>query len=681
MSAFEPVKRSWFDLPTINLTSDGRHIDAHQIEFETSAGPLLLTLYEFGVRIRMGGPRAIDYGLVNENSPPAVAGIKADDETVVVESASHRLVIERETLAFDLSKTGHSKVRSARDGHFVRKFRLPPIAQNDRGWVVHLDLHSRERIYGLGEKWGKLDRRGQFLQSYNRDALGVNAEASYKNAPFAWSSAGWGVFVNTPSPLQHGVGFAPWSQRTFGLCVEDPHLDLFLFTGDTGEELIRDYTRLTGRAPIPPDWSFGLIMSKAYYQDADELLSTAREIRQRGLPCDTITLDGRAWLDVETRFSFEWDKTRYPNPGRVIDELKSLDFRICVWEYPYISTKNKWFEEWSDREWLLKEASTNDTHILQWDAEPFDDVLTPLPASGIVDFTHPLAYEAWRDAHQSLFELGVDMIKADFGEQVADHTVAHNGETGRSLHNVYAYLYNKCVYEAAEKYSQSGPFLFSRASWTGCQKFPSQWGGDPQADWEGLAASIRGGLSWGLTGAPFYATDVGGFYGDQRDPKLYVRWLQAAIFSAHMRLHGIGQREPWTYGPQAEQAANEAIELRYRLLPYIKKAAIVASETGMPVQRAMPLACPNEPEAWHFDEQFFFGSDIFVAPCVHSDDTVAFYLPKGRWSHLTTGEPIEGGEVHAIKLELTEIAAYVREGTEIPMGPVRQHIDQIELSN
>src|SRR5512146_2735312 len=118
------------------------------------------------------------------------------------------------------------------------------------------------------------------------------------------------------------------------------------------------------------------------------------------------------------------------------------------------------------------------------------------------------------------------MIKADFGEQVDEHMVASDGSSGTELHNAYALLYNRCVYEAAERYAAGGAFLFSRSAWAGSQRYPSQWGGDPQADWGGLAASIRGGLSWGMSGAPFYATDVGGFYGDRRDPRLYVRWAQ-----------------------------------------------------------------------------------------------------------------------------------------------------------
>jgi alpha-D-xyloside xylohydrolase len=678
VSAFNPVHSGWLSLPLLQATTAPAHSRHGKVELETTAGPLVVSLHPFGVRLRFGGERPIDYGLVTEVDKADVVSVKKDANKIIIESATHSVAIDPQSLAIEVAKSGTVKIRSARDGHFVREYRLAPISRTDRGWVAHFDLTSEDHIYGLGEKWSKLDKRGQYIHSYNHDALGVNAEASYKNSPFAWSTRGWGVFANTPSPVQHGVGFSPWSQRAYGVYVEDDYLDLFLFTEDTGAAILRDYTALTGRAPMPPDWTLGLIMSKAYYQDEEELLTVAAEIRRRGLPCDTITLDGRAWLDVQTRFSFEWDTSRYPDPAQTLKKLKDMNFKVCVWEFPLISTQNPLFDELAEKGWLLKDAPTGQTHIYQWDPEPFSDVLTPLPDSGILDFTHPDAYAFWRDSHKKLFDVGVDMIKADFGEQVTDEVIAHNGESGRALHNVYSYLYNKCVYEAAEKYAENGPFLFSRSSWTGCQRFPSQWGGDPQADWEGLAASLRGGLSWGLSGGPFYATDIGGFYGDQRDPKLYVRWLQMAIFSAHVRMHGIGPREPWSYGPAAEAAAMEAVRLRYRLLPYVKRTVKAASQTGLPVQRAMALACPKEPEAWHFDQQFFFGDDLLVAPCVRDDDAVRVYVPEGRWRRFPDNQPIDGGKIHNLRLGLSEVAVFAREGAEVPLAVSTHYVEQID---
>jgi alpha-D-xyloside xylohydrolase len=636
------------------------------VSIETEIGELRISLHDFGARLRLAN-RDIDYGLLLHEPAAAAVTVENGDDAIVIDGAGHRLTIEKETLAFSLSKGERRVQQSASDGHFVRRFRLPPFSRTETGWLVHFELEAGEPVYGLGEKWGPLDKRGQLLRSFNSDALGVNAEISYKNAPFAWSPNGWGVFVHTPAPVAHGVGFAPWSQRAYGVHVEDDALDLFILSGETGAELIEQYVSLTGRAPTPPLWSLGVILSKAYYRTAEEILAVAHDVRKRGMPCDVITFDGRAWQDTETRFAFEWDKTRYPDPKRVLDELKSLGFRICVWEYPLVSVQNPLFAEMAAKGWLLKDRRTGEPWRYEWEAEAWGPVLTPLPTSGLVDFTHPGAYAFWRDKHKPLFDMGVDMIKADFGEQVLDDMIASNGEAGRALHNVYAFLYNKCVYEAAELYCRSGPFLFSRASWTGCQRFPSQWGGDPQADWGGLAGSLRGGLSWGMTGAPFYATDVGGFYGDRRDPQLYVRWMQAAVFSAHMRLHGIGAREPWSYGAEAERAAMQALQLRYRLLPYIEKAMRQSAATGLPVQRAMALSCPDEPEARSFEEQFFFGDDLLVAPCLRPDNKVKVYLPAGDWRRFMTGEIFEGGKTHKLTLALDEMAVFARAGAEIPL--------------
>jgi len=664
--AFDPVSPQWSRHAPSRATA-APVVEGGVIRIDTALGAMRISLHDFGARIRFGA-RANDYGLLLAEPAPATPSVSAADGAIVIEGAGARLTIDADTLAFTLEKGGRRVQRSASDGHFVRKLRLPPFAQTSAGWLAHFELETGERVYGLGEKWGPLDRRGQLVRSWNSDALGVNAEISYKNAPFAWSPSGWGVFVHTPAPVTHGVGFAPWSQRAYGVHVEDEALDLFLLDGATGADILRQYTELTGRAPVPPRWSLGVILSKAYYRTAEEIIAVAREARERKMPCDVITFDGRAWQDTATRFAFEWDPARYPDPAKTVGALKALGFRVCVWEYPLVSTKSPLFGEMAEKGWLLKDAATGEPWRYEWESEAWGPVLTPLPTSGLVDFTHPDAYAFWRDRHAALFDIGVDMIKADFGEQVLDGMVASNGERGRALHNVYAFLYNKCVHEAGARYGKSGAFLFSRAAWTGCQRFPSQWGGDPQADFEGLAASLRGGLSWGMTGAPFYATDVGGFYGDTRDPLLYVRWAQAAVFSAHMRLHGIGAREPWSYGPEAEAAAMAALKLRYRLLPYIERAMANAAETGLPVQRAMALACPDETAAWAFEDQFFFGEDLLVAPCLRPDNKVQVYLPEGDWRRFPDGARFEGGKSHRLTLALDEIAVFARAGARIPLG-------------
>ena len=157
-----------------------------------------------------------------------------------------------------------------------------------------------------------------------------------------------------------------------------------------------------------------------------------------------------------------------------------------------------------------------------------------------------------------------------------------NGDDGGRLHNVFPLLYNRCVFEATARFqppADGPPIIWSRSAWAGSQRYPIGWGGDPQSDWEGLAASIRGGLSWGMSGNPYHSSDIGGFYGSsQPSAELYVRWLQAAVFCSHMRLHGIGEREPWAFGAEAEGVVRKWLAMRYRLIPYLER--LVAQAVG-----------------------------------------------------------------------------------------------------
>jgi len=673
-----PAAPDWAALPPLTVTGAARLEGPDCCVVPTDQGALRVTLHAHGARLRLGSrPVRYDYGLLASEPRCLPLALAAGEGEARISAGELSLRLEHAPLAFELTQGGRRVQASSDDGHFVRRHRLPPFARTEAGWFVALGLRSGEPVYGLGEKWSGLNRRGQWLRSFNQDALGVNAEHSYKNTPFAWSPSGWGVWVHTPAPVTHSVGCASWSHRSYALLVEDEALDLFLLAGADGAALIGQYTALTGRAPVPPLWSLGVILSKAYYRSAEEILAVAREVRRRAMPCDTITFDGRAWQDTETRFAFQWDPRRYPDPRPLLAELKGLGFRICVWEYPLVSVHSPLFAEMAAKGWLLKDERTGEAYRYEWEREPFGPILTPLPASGIVDFTHPEAYAFWRDQHQGLFEAGVDMIKADFGEQVGADMVAANGERGHALHNVYALLYNRCVYEAAARYAPGGPFLFSRAAWSGSQRYPSQWGGDPQADFEGLAASLRGAQSWGLSGAPFFASDVGGFYGDTRDPVLYLRWLQAAVFGAHLRLHGVGEREPWSYGEAAAQAANAALALRYRLLPYLLATLREAAATGLPVQRAMALAFPGDRAAWAFEDQFMCGDALLVAPCLRRDGRVSVYLPAGDWQRFPEGGRFTGGRCHELELALEEMAVFAPRGARIALGPAREHCGEL----
>lgn len=666
--------------------------DKTTARFAVDGLPLTVSAHAPGIlRLRVGESRLPDYGLLAIAQPCGELRAEEHGGGWRVTAGDLALQLTGSPFRMTLSHRGKAVLGSITDQHFRGRSRLPAFGVNDeapRRWCASFALASETGVYGLGEKFGALDKRGQLVRGRTEDALGVNTELSYKNIPFCWSADGWGLLAHTPGIVRHGVGYPQWSHRTHVTEVEDEALDLFLFAGD-GAAILERYTALTGRPEQPPLWSYGMWLSRAYYKVPQEAIEAAKEVRRRRMPCDVITIDGRAAWDVRTRFAFQWDPARYDDPKRILGELRAQNLKVCVWEYPFVSIHNPLFKTLESKGWLLKRGDGS-AYVFEWVKDPTDDpfgkVLTPLPPSGALDFTHPQAAQFWADSHDKLFDDGIDVIKSDFGEQVEDDMVAANGDTGRRLHNVYSLLYNRCVYDATKRYNdrhgRGAPMVWGRDGFIGSQRYPIQWGGDPQSDWEGMAASIRGGLCYGLSGVPYHATDVGGFYGaEQPDAELYLRWTANAIFSSHFRYHGIGEREPWAFGEAAEEIARRLLEFRYRLIPYIAGASEQAAKTGLPLMRAMPLAFPGDRAAAAYELQYLFGDALLVAPIIRPGGTETVWFPAGEiWHDLETGERIEGGQPRVITRPLGALPAWGREGHVLCLGRAVQHTGEIDVA-
>jgi len=662
-------------------------------KFESEAGIVEISSPAKEIfRLRIQRDKVWDYGILvdpsklDKDATAASLQVHAD-ELIHVTAGQLDLVVSQNPLRLEVRRADEILLASSNDLKISGERRLLAVASSAKGWLLSFALESGEPVYGLGEKFGPLNRRGQLIENWNRDATGVNAELSYKNVPFAWSPRGWGVFVHTSARVTHGVGYPTWSHRSYIIKLDDPTLDLFLIFADSPSAMLEKYTDLTGRTELPPRWSYGTWMSRAYYQTAEEIMDVALELRKHGIPCDVLTLDGRAWHKSETRFDFSWDTDRYPDPAGFVKNLRAMGYRLCLWEYPYLSTLNPLFEKLAAKKFFLQNKN-GEPYVHRWLPPPNDYMIPHLQPSGLLDFTNPEAYAWFRDMHGDLFEMGVSVMKTDYGEAVPEQVFGHNGDTGDRLHNIYALLYNRCTFEASQKFGAKEGMVWGRSSWAGGQRYPVQWGGDPQGDWEGLAASIRGGLSWGMSGGAFYGHDIGGFYGSQSgsgilgtgmpSPELYIRWAQAGVMSSHTRFHGTSPREPWFYGDRSEEIVRSWLGWRYRLIPYLQACALEAQSKGLPVMRSMVIAFPEDNLSWQFEEQYMLGKSLLVVPVLRSDSKVRFYLPAGRWFDLWENVWLEGPGVITRKVPMEYIPVFGREGTLLPLGPSVQNTGELK---
>ena len=564
--------------------------------------------------------------------------VKDSDEKIEIKSGSMRVVIDKKQFSMSFFRGDELITRSTGRDLAIMKTDWKGLAydngDNDETYMRQmLSLGVGELVYGMGERFTPFIKNGQSVNIWNEDG-GTSTEQSYKNIPFYITNKGYGVLVNHPENVEFEVANEMVTRTQFS--VKGGYLDYFIINGPTMKDVLTRYTDLTGKPSLPAPWTFGLWLSTSFTTNYDEktVMSFVDGMIDRGIPLRTFHFDCY-WMKEFHWCNFIWDDRVFPDPEGMLKRIKAKGLNICVWINPYIGQESVLFDEGMEKGYFIKRTNGQ---VWQWDMWQ--------PGMAIVDFTNPEACKWFQDKLEILMDMGVDCFKTDFGERIPTKDVAYyDGSDPVKMHNLYTYLYNKCVYDLLERKRGKGEaVLFARSATVGGQKFPVHWGGDCWSDYESMEESLRGGLSLLMSGFGFWAHDIGGFE-NTSTADVYKRWVAFGLLSSHSRLHGSSSyRVPWVYDDEAVDVVRFFTRLKASLMPYLYKTAIDTSKSGVPTMRSMVMEFTEDKTCHFLDKQYMLGDNLLVAPIFNEDSMAEYYLPKGTWTNFFTNEKVEGGQ-------------------------------------
>lgn len=534
-----------------------------------------------------------------------------------------------------------------------------------------LTLAPDEYVYGLGERFTPFIKNGQVVDIWNQDG-GTGSEQAYKNIPFYLTNKGYGVFVNHKGAVSFEVASENVARNQFS--VEGESLEYLVIYGPTVKEIIEKYTDLTGKPALPPAWSFGLWLSTSFTTDYSEetVMHFIDGMIKRDIPFDVFHFDC-FWMKEFEWCNFLWDYEKFPDPKGMIERIHQKGLKVCLWINPYIGQKSPLFKEAKEKGYFIK---SQDGQVWQWDLWQ--------AGQGIVDFTNPDAAKWYQGHLETLLDMGVDSFKTDFGERIPEDGVYFDGVSGKLNHNYYSYLYNQAVFELLEhKKGQGNGIVFARSGSVGSQKFPVHWGGDNLSEYTSMAETLRGGLSFLLSGFGFWSHDIGGFE-ENTTPDLYKRWTQFGLLSSHSRYHGnIEYRVPWNFGEEAVAVAQKFSYLKNSLMPYLFSEAVATAKTGVSLMRPVFMEFEEDETTFYVDKQYMLGEKMMVAPILTEDGVIRYYLPQGTWTHLLSGEVVKNTVGRWVKeqYDYFSLPLFVRENSILVTKENQKHAEYDYLDN
>ena len=603
-------------------------------------------------------------------------------------------------------------------GNLVQSDAIAPV-RSGSGFRLHKSKTDADHFFGLGDKPGPLDRLGEAFVMWNTDSFGwqESTDPIYKSIPFFLDVRAGGrtvgvLFDNTFRTF-FDFGRELTSEYSFG--APDGPIDYYVLYGPEPKQVVEEYAWLTGPTPLPPLWSLGYQQSRYSYTPQSQVEEMAAKLRADHIPADAI------YLDIDFQFKnrpFTVDAATFPDFAGLIRKLSAEHLHtVVITDLHIADVPNAGYTPY--------DTGKAGDHFVKRHGQDYIGVVWPGP-SVFPDFTREETRKWWGTLYREFTQDGVAGFWNDMNEPAVftypsktmpddvQHRIEEPGFAPRTMthleaHNIYGMENSRATWEGQLALQpNTRPFVLTRASYAGGQRYAATWTGDNLATWNHLRQSTPQLLNLGLSGFSLAGADVGGF-GGSPSPELLTRWLQLAAFQPIDRDHAAKDtraHEPWVDGPEHEAIRRRYIEERYKLMPYLYTAAEETSRDGVPILRPLFLEFPHATGDGHpidldAGSEFMFGSSILVAPSPLPDDVGPYevQLPPGVWFDYWTGQRLDrrlqpgtgdmapqDREIRDAKavlkpimvtLKLEELPVYVRAGAIVPMAPLTQSTDEV----
>ena len=649
---------------------------------------------------------------------------QAEKVVVRLHENPNEYVLLSEQLQVVVSKTGLQVKIYDHDDHILCEDAAGFKARRTvmQGWSqisLEKKCHRKEVFFGLGDKTCGTNLSGKKFQNWCTDSYAFNRKMDplYRAIPFYYSlyqGIAYGIFFD--NSYRTHFDFDTLETGTTQFWAEGGEMNYYFINGPAPVDVTRTYAQLTGRPALPPLWALGYHQSRWSYYPDTEVMSIAEQFRKHEIPCDAIYLD----IDYMDGYRcFTWDAERFPEPKRLIDDLREKGFETVVMIDPGIKEDPNYFvyQEGLEKNMFVRTADGDVAKAPVWPG-----------FCAYPDFTHPDVRAWWGELYRDLYATaGVSGFWNDMNEPAVFHvnhktlpsSVLHHHDgypcSHRKAHNVYGQQMARASLDGMRALQpERRPYLLIRATYSGGQRHAAVWTGDNVADWVNLQVANIQCQRLSISGFSFCGTDIGGFTGCT-DGELYVRWLQLGVFHPLMRTHSKGghvtgdtistdkkeakaaelldqtitevvkelpessplpfRQEPWSYGEKWTLLAKKAIELRYALLPCLYTAMWRNTQDGTPVIQHLAFADAHDPKLWEQERDFLFGEHLLISPVIQPKiQRQGVYLPKGQWYYFWTGQPASGEMF--VNVLPDQIPFFVREGAVLPVYPIRQWVNE-----